>query len=490
MRFPDQQLGQEGLDDVLAVCPGPVPPRERDGPLRVPPRECSGSGLISAACTLEERRIIQLTQTFHVVFLPSPRAAVQPRSIDLAFGEHLIFSGLGLHSDPVIVGGRYRIERRVGAGGFGIVYEAHDSELDRAVAIKVLPIGDDLLDHEGLALAQLSHPNIVQVYDHGIGDDFRFVVLELLPGATLREWALGKSSADVLAKFSEAGRGLAAAHGAGLVHRDFKPANVMIGKDGRAVVVDFGLARNLAQDDDSGERVIIGTMGYLAPERLVGDVGDHRADQFSFCVALWEALTGALPFGRGCSAGEQYTRIAAGLKGRCVTRSLTVVLSKGLSLHPSQRYASMDALLADADRAAQSMSAKWRSSLPAVLVGLGLIVLGSAGVLAARKGGSTSGSARWARTMMFEIRAERAATEGNGPRAVQAVENAMLGADRLGPTALAEFGLRLDRTALALGRAGDCEDAALVWVHAVVIHRRAGQPELEQLAIAALRSGC
>src|SRR5688572_537499 len=154
--------------------------------------------------------------------------------------------------------GRYEIVRRVGGGATGIVYEAVDPKLERRVAIKLLRPGAavsperaaQLLAREAKTLARLSHPNVVPIYDVGTHEDQVFIALELVVGSTLRQWlaAQHRSEAEVLDAFVQAGRGLAAAHAAGLVHRDFKPENVLVGEDGRVRVSDFGIARRLDLD--------------------------------------------------------------------------------------------------------------------------------------------------------------------------------------------------------------------------------------------------
>ena len=145
--------------------------------------------------------------------------------------------------------GRYEIVRQIGAGGMGVVYAAHDPELDRLVAVKLLrgdadPDLQQRLRREARAMAQLVHPNVVAVHDVGAFDGRTFIAMEYVPGETLLHWVAGRHTArEILAIYVAAGQGLAAAHAAGLVHRDFKPENVLIGRDGRPRVGDFGLAR-------------------------------------------------------------------------------------------------------------------------------------------------------------------------------------------------------------------------------------------------------
>ncbi|MFY0533529.1 serine/threonine-protein kinase [Nannocystis pusilla] len=218
--------------------------------------------------------------------------------------------------------GRYVVMSLLGAGGMGVVYAAHDPELGRPVALKLLrphPAGprrelEDRLRREAQAMARLSHPNVAAVHDVGQIGGRIFIAMELIRGQTLAAWlrAAPRARRDVLARFLLAGRGLAAAHAAGLVHRDFKPENVLVGDDGQVRVVDFGLARAsgdeplsiTAQSGPGSEQLadltatgaVLGTPIYMAPEQHEGRPAEARSDQFSFCVALYTALYGQRPF--------------------------------------------------------------------------------------------------------------------------------------------------------------------------------------------------
>ncbi|MEO8702724.1 MAG: protein kinase [Kofleriaceae bacterium] len=188
--------------------------------------------------------------------------------------------------------GRYVLLAQIGEGGMGIVYAAYDPELDRKVALKLVRhTGEAMrerLREEARAIAKLAHPNVVAVHDVGDAGGDVFVAMEHVDGETLRDWLRGdRTPAQIIAAFAQAGHGLAAAHEVGLVHRDVKPSNIIVGRDGRSRVVDFGLARARAGDDG-----VVGTPAYMAPEQKRGDAVDARADQFAFCVALLEALAG------------------------------------------------------------------------------------------------------------------------------------------------------------------------------------------------------
>ncbi len=276
--------------------------------------------------------------------------------------------------------GRYVIENLAGEGGMGVVYVAHDPELDRQVALKVLhpshrDDGDDAVKHKRLlrearALAKLAHPNVVAVYDVGVCDDRVFVAMEFVHGSTLTQWTRSqkRTPREVLEVFAQAGRGLAAAHEAGLVHRDFKPDNVLLGNDGRVRVTDFGLAfQSWAEAGDAppsrllgaGSPVsdvrttrtgaLLGTPAYMAPEQLLGKAADARSDQFSFCVALYEALFDARPFADSetptSADGAQLGKPLKMRHARSVSGAVRRALKRGLERVPKNRFPTMDALL-------------------------------------------------------------------------------------------------------------------------------------------------
>ncbi|MFP2929901.1 protein kinase domain-containing protein, partial [Pyxidicoccus sp. 3LG] len=278
---------------------------------------------------------------------------------------------------------RYVVLERIGAGAMGVVYAAYDPELDRKVALKVLrPEGRQVeelrlrLVLEAQALARLSHANVVSVHDVGSHGDCVFLAMELVDGVTLAEWLkTPRSWQEVLRVFTEAGRGLAAAHAAGLVHRDIKPANVLVGKDGRARVTDFGMARPLNRGPAASPRVgpdlplspspstasppvtpltrtgaLLGTPAYMAPELLTGRRADALSDQFSFCVALHEALYGVRPF-EGSSLEEVARaalegRVRPAVPGTKVPAWVRRAVLRGLKPRPEERYPSMEPLLA------------------------------------------------------------------------------------------------------------------------------------------------
>jgi tetratricopeptide (TPR) repeat protein len=276
--------------------------------------------------------------------------------------------------------GRYMLLDRLGVGGMGVVYSAYDPELNRKVALKLLrmgtartPEGQGRMLREAQAMARLQHPNVLAVFDAGTFGEEVFIAMELVEGSTLTQWlAAGKRSwREVLKVFVSAGRGLAAAHAAGLIHRDFKPDNVLIRKDGHVSVTDFGLARELSATEATvlpaqgivvvkGEEqltrtgALLGTPAYMAPEQFLGGTVDARTDQFSFCVSLYEALHGERPFPgatwEALREGVLGHKVRVSHKGASVPPWLRRVLLRGLSPEPGSRFASMEALLTELER--------------------------------------------------------------------------------------------------------------------------------------------
>ena len=279
--------------------------------------------------------------------------------------------------------GRYIVLDRLGQGGMGTLYTAHDPQLQRVVAIKVLrsyagkessqTAGQTRLLREAQAMAQLAHPNVVPVYDSGPFGEGVFIAMELVRGSTLDLWVKQQSRSwqEVLELFVQAGRGLEAAHAAGLIHRDFKPANVLVGADGRPRVTDFGLARatralTLPEVQETPEALAIsqpitldtpltqagsmmGSPGYMAHEQYIGAPTSAASDQFSFCVTLYEALYGVKPYVAKTlpdlelvvSRGE----VPPPPKGSQVPGWLHRILVTGLAPDPAKRHASMTVLL-------------------------------------------------------------------------------------------------------------------------------------------------
>jgi tetratricopeptide (TPR) repeat protein/predicted Ser/Thr protein kinase len=274
--------------------------------------------------------------------------------------------------------GRFSVLGVVGRGAMGTVLEAYDDTLARTVALKLLhgrvdELRRDRLLREAQALAQLSHPNVVQVYEVGLVEDQMFIAMELVEGDTLRKWQRQRRPwREVVVAYLQAGRGLAAAHARGLVHRDFKPENCIIGENGRVRVLDFGLARGSKSAEEPTRPIVhpaensalqlrmtqsgkvLGTLSFLPLQQLMGRPADAKSDQFSFCVSLYEALYGVLPFSdRSLDAlisAQRAQELQPVPRGHRVPRRLRRVLLRGLATLPEERWPSMEALLAALER--------------------------------------------------------------------------------------------------------------------------------------------
>jgi eukaryotic-like serine/threonine-protein kinase len=293
--------------------------------------------------------------------------------------------------------GRYVVLGTLGRGGMGSVYLAYDPELDRKVALKLVPLrgSSDATDgpgrsrvlREAQAVARLSHPNVVTVFDAGTSGTSVFLAMELFDGGTFAEWlhAAPRPWRQVVATLSRAGRGLAAAHEAGLTHGDFKPDNILLGRDGRVCVGDFGLAGPSPMPSAAPSEMarIAGTPAYMAPEALSGQETSPRSDQFSFCVTLFEALAGARPFPGSTFAqrreglGQPPSAASVGQIPAAIRR----VLLQGLSPDPAQRHPTLNALLEQLDQVA---TRRKRLTLTAVrFAGVAALSLGVAVALSA-----------------------------------------------------------------------------------------------------------
>jgi eukaryotic-like serine/threonine-protein kinase len=286
--------------------------------------------------------------------------------------------------------GKYRLDRVLGSGGMGVVWAAFDPDLERPVAIKVLRSIDGVVTlrtrllREARAMARLKHPNILTVYEVGTDRNRDYIAMELIDGADLDAWLRTRPPrAEILAALFAAGRGLVAAHDAGLIHRDLKPHNILRGRDGSVYVTDFGLARGQIEEGAevvqqpiavaatavaSGSYprgvdsvldspltqtgVLIGTPAYMAPEQFSGRAPDPRSDQFAFCITAWEALTGARPF-----AGSTLDELRAAASGGVpaappdLPPRIATVLARGLAADPAARWPDMHVLLRELDGA-------------------------------------------------------------------------------------------------------------------------------------------
>jgi tetratricopeptide (TPR) repeat protein/predicted Ser/Thr protein kinase len=305
--------------------------------------------------------------------------------------------------------GRYVIEERLGAGGMGVVYSAWDTALARSIALKIVrPRGSvdstqARLRREAKAMARLSHRNVVPVFDIATHDDRLFIAMELVEGEPLRAWVTRpRPWREVLALFVKAGHGLEAAHAAGLVHRDFKPDNVMVGDRDEPRITDFGLARELvdaepsqppAISDHSTELLQVtatgsfaGTPAYMAPEQLLDNVTGPAADQFSFCVALFEVLYGERPFQPAVREPDALLdEVRAGRVAkpdpttRGVPRRLHAAVVRGLAYSAEDRWPSMAALVAELERCGRRRRGGRLYGGIAVVVAVGAIALSRVG---------------------------------------------------------------------------------------------------------------
>jgi serine/threonine-protein kinase len=349
---------------------------------------------------------------------PTPVSSPIAETIDdTSSGVGALAATLAAPSDaPDLVGkslDRYRVQARLGAGGMGVVYAALDPALDRKVALKVLPPMaqgreahlEARLRREAQALARLDHPNVVRVYDVGVAEHSVFVAMQLVEGTTLADWLeeAKPPAKDVLAAFVAAARGLAAAHAAGIVHRDVKPSNILVDRQGRVYVGDFGLARGASEAPDEGavtttsenlldeqmtrEGSVLGTPLYMSPEQHQGLPATPRSDQFSFCVSLWQALFDEHPFvgGRWAMAQAIDAMARDAIReppSRGVPARVVRALRRGMRHDPEARWPSMDALI---DELAPRARAPW--------LAIGLTAAGLAsgvGVAIALGGGAPS----------------------------------------------------------------------------------------------------
>lgn len=251
--------------------------------------------------------------------------------------------GLGLEAEPVYLG-RYQLERPIGSGGRGLVLQAYDPELRRAVAIKICKAPSSAAQSaflsEARILAQFSHPNVVAIHDAGHYGDAVFFVMELVEGVDGHQWMeTVERWEDAVDVYIAAGQGLAAAHAAGIIHADFKPANLLIGRDGRARVADFGFARTLREGTDG--KPSGGTAAYMSLERLAGAAASAQSDQYAFAVSLWETLhRSRQPSAEAIEVrSERHQPLWAGPS--VVPARVQDSIRRGLASDPTKRYPDM-----------------------------------------------------------------------------------------------------------------------------------------------------
>jgi serine/threonine-protein kinase len=294
--------------------------------------------------------------------------------------------------------GRFIVESTIGQGATGVIYRAVDPALGRSIALKVLKQSESQAEarllREAQAMAQLAHPNVVAVYDVIDLDGRWLVSMELVEGLPLSEWlaAPERTWREAMDAFLAAGQGLVAAHDKGIIHRDFKPANVLMGRDGRARVTDFGLARTSSAGSSFSGRTlttigaVLGTPAYMSPEQLTGAPVDPRTDQFSFCVALYRALYRRHPYGDGPSRIDRMKRneVLPAHKDSKVPSGVWNVLARGLRFGVEERHPTMRHLLAALEETAR------RSSRPRLVY----IAVGACGVIAVAGSWALSSHAR------------------------------------------------------------------------------------------------
>ncbi len=287
--------------------------------------------------------------------------------------------------------GRFTILSCLGEGAMGIVYSAYDDQLDRKVAVKMLRNEtlrkDSRARHrmlrEAQVMARVAHPNIVTVHEVGTHDREIWIAMEFLRGQSLTEWlaAAPRSWREIVGVFLQAGRGLTAAHAAGIVHRDFKPANTLVTRDGVVKVLDFGLARSVRPNtieilelpdsaadtsfeiDLTNPGTVIGTPAYMSPEQHRGEPATRRSDQFGFCVSLWEALYGVPPFDRSSIAALKRAVTRGELReppiGARIPATFVQILRRGLAFDPARRFGSMAELLVQLERTLGPRRSPW-----------------------------------------------------------------------------------------------------------------------------------
>ncbi|MCE9668523.1 protein kinase [Myxococcus stipitatus] len=334
-----------------------------------------------------------------------PRSADAPTCLETGETTELEEPGAALAlPKPGTRLGPYVLRELSGMGGMGVVYAAEDTRLGRRVALKLLrPAREgseqerrERLLREAKAMARLAHPNVLPLFDLGSSEGLDFLAMEWVEGTTLAGWLRERERPwrDVLSLFLEAGAGLAAAHRQGLVHRDFKPSNVLVGRDGRPRVMDFGIARwesppREPVDEASGAEAVDpgddsdatrtgltragvspGTPAYMSPEQRRGLTVDARSDQYSFCVALYEALHGERPLPEQ-RPGAPVSPGGGRRKSPRLPRHVRRALARGLASTPDARHPSMEALLSALRPRSASRNPAWVAAL-AVLVLLGV----------------------------------------------------------------------------------------------------------------------
>ncbi|HWB78561.1 MAG TPA: serine/threonine-protein kinase [Nannocystaceae bacterium] len=392
--------------------------------------------------------------------------------------------------------GRYHVLARIGVGGMGEVFAARDPELDRELAIKVVHAELDdgggsassiRLLREAQTLARVEHPNVVEVYEVGLFGTRVFLAMEVVRGCSLREYSkLGRPWREVIGVLAQAARGLHAVHEAGLVHRDVKPDNVLVGDDGRVRVADFGLARGSGVPTDpppltdeaasslpspslplpsrlTASGAVVGTPVYMAPEQLRRPIVDARCDQFGFCVMAWEALCGTRPFPGGSISVlfDAHRRGAVIPRGSSVPVAIWRALQRGTAYDPEARWSSMLELVEELERASQR---RWMGNVivaATVATAGGLALAWSLSSEARVRCDDAVSSERSQKIATLAAAAQSAGLDRHAIDGLDARADALASARAQACVARAELGAspRSDREALCLDRAEHRLDA-------------------------------
>lgn len=325
--------------------------------------------------------------------LPLRRLGDGVDSVDEALVRSRLLAGMFERGVAGPAFGRFELREQIGAGGMGRVYRAWDPQLEREVAVKLINaarLGAGTRQRalrEAKALAKISHPNVIAVFDAGLVDARVWIAMEYAAGTTLRVWQEQRATPErkaVLRHWIDVGRGLAAVHGAGLVHRDVKPSNVLIAEDGRARLIDFGLvhdpgrAEGIEASEASGSEAadatvgFVGTYAYAAPEQIEGGAVTAAADQYSLCTGIWESLCGARP----APPKERGASDLVPPPGVRLPNKLRRILGRGLAAKPEDRYAEIGTLLDELESAVAGPSR--RAGLALGASALGAVVAGFA----------------------------------------------------------------------------------------------------------------